>query len=71
LVVHLQPRNTTEIEQQKPDPKRNPSIFYWSNDGGDDQFLGESKSPQHFLGSLFIIMLIVVGVLGTCAKLSS
>ncbi len=68
--MHFRRNEPPKVDVQKSEPIRNPSIFYWSNDGGDDQFLGESKSPLHFLFSIVVMMLIIVGVLGTCAKLT-
>ena len=51
----------TNTENAEP-AKRNPSPLYWSNDGSDDQFLGEFSSPKGMVFS-FVKMLAVFAVI--------
>lgn len=63
------PKSELEIKSTHPSGKSS-SPLYWSNDGGDDKFLGESKSPIHFVIQIGVMFIIIMIVLNTCVLVS-
>ena len=57
----LKQNSPQEVENLKP-AKRIDSPLYWTNDGGDDQFLGEFSSPIGMVVS-YLKMIAIFGAI--------